>query len=110
MKTTADRIVKKFLKQVAPFGKNIKEIYLFGSRCRDDWKPSSDYDILVVLENKNREIISKLYDAVLDILLTTGRLVSLKIFSLSEFNRLRAIPTPFMANIMSEGIRLGKNN
>ncbi len=110
MKTTTDRVIKKFLKQIAPFAKNIDEIYLFGSRCRDDWKPSSDYDILIVLEKKNREIISKLYDVVMEILLSTGRLISLKIFSSSEFNRLKSIPTPFMSNVLSEGIRLGKNN
>jgi len=110
MKTTTDRVIKKFLKQIAPFAKNINEIYIFGSRCRNDWRPDSDYDILIVLEKKERKIISKLYDAVLGILLDTGRLISLKIFSSTEFNRLKSIPTPFMSNVLSEGIRLGKNN
>lgn len=99
MKIAADRIIKKFLKQIAPLAKNINEVYLFGSRCRDDWEPSSDYDILIVLEKKDRRIIGKLYDAVLSILLDTGRLISLKVFSVSEFNRLKSIPTPFMANV-----------
>jgi hypothetical protein len=54
--------------------------------------------------------ISDLYDAVMEILLKTGRLISLKIFSVSEFDRLKSIPTPFMYNVVSEGIRLGKDN
>ncbi len=105
-----DKIVRKFLTMISPFRKEIKEVYLFGSRCRDDWKPDSDYDILIVLEKKDRKIISELYDAVLEILLNTGRLISLKIFSLSEFNRLKSIPTPFVHNVISEGINLGKSN
>ncbi|MDO9288468.1 MAG: nucleotidyltransferase domain-containing protein [Thermodesulfovibrionales bacterium] len=109
MKAT-DKIIKMFITMLSPFRKEIKEVYLFGSRCRDDWKPDSDYDILIVLKKKDRKTISKLYDAVMDILITTGRLISLKIFSASEFDRLKSIPTPFMHNVISEGIKLGKNN
>lgn len=85
-------------------------MYLFGSRCRDDWRPDSDYDILIVLRKKNRAVVSRLYDAVIDILLERGRLISLKIFLSSEFNRLKSIPTPFMRNIMEEGIKIGIND
>jgi len=49
----------------------------------------------------------KLYDAVMDILLKTGRLVSLKIFKKSVFDKLRRLETPFMQHIMSEGIKIG---
>lgn len=89
-------------------------MYLFGSRCRDNWRPDSDYDILIVLEKKDRLIIDKLYEAVIEILISilisTGRLISLKIFTVSEFNRLKSIPTPFMHNVMTEGIKIGKNH
>lgn len=102
-----DEIVRTFMDMIAPLSRHIRETYQFGSRCRDDWRPDSDYDILIVLEKKDREVISKLYDAVMDILLSTGRLISLKIFTLSEFNRLKSIPTPFMRNILTEGIKIG---
>ncbi len=103
-----DRIVKNFLDIISPLmEQHIKEIYLFGSRCRDDWRPDSDYDILILLEKKDRPIIDKLYDAVMDILLSTGRLISLKIFTVSEFNRLKSIPTPFINNVLREGIKIG---
>ncbi|MDI7259527.1 MAG: nucleotidyltransferase domain-containing protein [Thermodesulfobacteriota bacterium] len=102
-----DFIVERFLSLILPLGENIKEVYLFGSRCRDDWRPDSDYDILIVVDRKDREFISKLYDAVMDILLDTGRLISLKIFIASEFNRLKSIPTPFMHSVIKEGIKLG---
>lgn len=105
-KSYKDPVIERFLSMLSPLMDDIKDISLFGSRCRDDWRPDSDYDILIVLDKKDREIINRLYDAVMDILLESGRLVSLKIFTLSDFNRLKAIPTPFMKNVIEEGIRL----
>ncbi len=102
-----DSIIKSFLSMMTPLTENIEEIYLFGSRCREDWRPDSDYDILVVVKRKDKELVSRFYDAVIDILLATGKLISLKIFTISEYNRLRSIPTPFMRRIITEGIKLG---
>lgn len=103
-----DPILGRFQKmlQTASVWGQIREMYLFGSRSRDNWRPDSDYDLLIVLDRKEREIISIFYDAVIDILLDTGRLISLKIFTVQEFNRLRAIPTPFMQRVTTEGIKL----
>jgi predicted nucleotidyltransferase len=105
-----DKIVTQFLELIHPLMEHIEEIYLFGSRCRDDWRPDSDYDILIVLEKKDRVIIDRLYDAVMDILLSTTKLISLKIFTSSEFDRLKSIPTPFMNNVITKGIKLGIHN
>lgn len=106
MNQCEDSIVKRFLITLLPLKERIKEVYLFGSRSRKDFRPDSDYDILIVVDRKDTAIISDLYDSVIDILLDTGKLVSLKIFTLSEFTRLRSIPTPFMENVTIEGIRL----
>lgn len=103
----SDPVIDRFLTMLLPLREKIKEVYLFGSRCRDDWRPDSDYDLLIVVDSKDRETISRLYDAVLEILLDTGRLVSLKIFTMSEFIRLKSIPTLFMKNVITGGIRLG---
>lgn len=105
-----DKIIKKFQDIILPLSEHIKGMYLFGSRCRDDWRPDSDYDILIVLEKRERAIIDKLYDAVMDVLLSTGRLISLKIFTLSEFNRLKSISTPFIVNVLKEGKKIGSHN
>ena len=105
-----DQTVTEFLSLISSGNNDIKEIFLFGSRCRDDWRPDSDYDILIVVENKDRLIKDKLYDAVMEILLTMGSLISLKIFTAAEFNRLKSIHTPFMHNVMTEGIKLGVYN
>jgi len=103
-------VIDKFLDEISPIMEYIKGMYLFGSRCRDNWRPDSDYDILIVLEKKDPLLIDKLYDAVIDILISTGRLISLKIFTVSEFNRLKSIPTPFMQNVITEGIKIGSDN
>jgi predicted nucleotidyltransferase len=102
-----DKVIEQFIDLIRPLNRQIKEIYQFGSRCRDDWRPDSDYDILVVLEKRDTELAGKLYDAVMDVLLSTGKLVSLKIFTISEFRRLKAIPTPFMQNVLQEGVKIG---
>ena len=82
-------------------------MYLFGSRCRDDRRPDSDYDVMIVLERKDSTVIDRLYDAVMDVLLPTGRLISLKIFASDEYQRLKSIPTPFMQNVLTEGVKIG---
>ena len=76
-------------------------------RCRDDWRPDSDYDILLVLDRRDRPVVDGLYEAVLDVLLDEGRLLSLKIFSESEFSSLKAMKTPFVQNVLREGIKIG---
>jgi predicted nucleotidyltransferase len=106
-----DPLIERFLNMLSPLlMQNINAIYLFGSRCRDDWRPDSDYDILIVVKKKDKEFISRLYDIVMDILLDTGKLISLKIFTDTEFNRLKSIPTPFMEHVLTEGIRLETSN
>lgn len=103
-------IIERFLSLISPIEGEIKELYLFGSRSREDWRPDSDYDILIVLEKKDRVIIDRLYDAVIEVLLTSGKLISLKIFIEEEFNRLKSIPTPFIKNVINRGKRLGPGN
>jgi len=102
-----DEVIGMFLDRISPLRGEIEQIYLFGSRSRGDWRPDSDYDLLIVLERKDGRIVDGLYDGVMDVLLSTGRLISLKIFTRSEFDRLRSIPTPFMQNLMREGIKIG---
>lgn len=105
-----DEVITGFLNSISPLMDSIKGIYLFGSRCRDDWRPDSDYDILIVFDKKERQLIDRCYDAVMDVLLETGKLVSLKIFSLSEFNHFKSIPTPFIENVLKEGVQIGKQD
>lgn len=37
-------------------GERIKEVILFGSRARGDYEPESDYDVMVLVERKDKEL------------------------------------------------------
>lgn len=102
-----DKIIDDFLKRISAFRNKLKTIYLFGSRARGDEKPYSDYDLLLVMEKRDETVVDRLYDAAVDILLETGKVISLKIFNKKDFKRLSSIPTPFMSRILKEGIKLG---
>jgi predicted nucleotidyltransferase len=36
----------------------------------DDWRPDSDYDVLIVLNKKDQSVKDRLYDAVMEVLLS----------------------------------------
>ncbi|MEA1964428.1 MAG: nucleotidyltransferase domain-containing protein [Candidatus Aerophobetes bacterium] len=102
-----DRVIAKFMRDSNNLKENIEEIYLFGSRVREEERPDSDYDLLIVVNRAGREFREKIYEVVLDILLETGKLLSLKILSSEEFRKLSKLRTPFMENILKEGIKIG---
>jgi len=102
-----DPVVISFLGHIRPWRSRIDQLILFGSRARGDEKPYSDYDILIVLPEKDRRLIDALYDATMEVLYETRRLISLKIYRKSDFEKFAALPTPFFSNILREGISLG---
>lgn len=102
-----DAPIEEFLRQIAPIRDRVRRLILFGSRARGDHKPYSDYDILVVLAEKDRRVVDALYDATMEVLFRPGRLISLKIYRGTDFNRFAALPTPFLSNVLREGVVLG---
>lgn len=103
----ADSVLNDFLGKIAPVRPRIKRIVLFGSRAKGTERPDSDYDLLLVVTQKDDALVDVLYEAVMDVLLAHGRLVSLKIFQEREFARLRALQSPFMQQVEREGISIG---
>jgi len=54
-------MIKKFIKQLKnSFGKELISVVLFGSRARKIYNEDSDFDILVILKEKNKIKLSKL--------------------------------------------------
>ncbi|OGX04958.1 MAG: hypothetical protein A3G87_06230 [Omnitrophica bacterium RIFCSPLOWO2_12_FULL_50_11] len=104
----ADVIVRRFLEKGRSVRQKIHAVYLFGSRSRGTERPDSDYDLLLVVKkNFSLSDKDKLYDRVVDVLLETGKLMSLKLFREEEFQRLSALGTPFIENVLREGIKVG---
>ena len=90
-----DHVVDSFLRRIAT--------------VRGDHRPDSDYDVFVVLRERTREAIDRLYDAVVDEVCEFGSLVSLKIVSREHFGRLVAAGNPLVANVLHDGVPLALN-
>lgn len=103
----ADAVLADFLEGIRSVRPHITALLLFGSRARGDHRTYSDYDVLVVVRRKSAALVDALYESVLQVLLTHGRLVSLKIFEEQELARLEQLGTPFTRRIAAEGQPLG---
>jgi predicted nucleotidyltransferase len=102
-----DVVIESFLRRIESLRSRIDRIILFGSRARGDEKPYSDYDILVVLPVKERPLIDALYDATMEVLYETHRLISLKIYRKADFEKSASLSRPFISNVLREGVVLG---
>ena len=102
-----DRVIAKFIRDSKDLKERIEEIYLFGSRAKGEERPDSDYDLLIIVNQPDKEFREKVYEIVLDVLLETGKLLSLKILSSEEFRKLSRLRTPFIENVLKEGIKIG---
>jgi len=47
-----------FLEGIRPVRDEISDLYLFGSRARGDWRPDSDFDLLVIVPERTQELVS----------------------------------------------------
>jgi len=102
-----DPVVADFLDRIEGIRPTIDRLVLFGSRARGDHRPDSDYDLLIVVVRREEALLDVLYDAVIDVLLLHGRLISLKVLERRELARLEVLGTPFITRVAAEGIRVG---
>ncbi|MBU0456325.1 MAG: nucleotidyltransferase domain-containing protein [Gammaproteobacteria bacterium] len=102
-----DNTLKYFLNEIKLLKDEIISIYLFGSRAKGNFRPDSDYDLLIVVKKKERKFIDGLYEGVINTLLRDGRLMSLKVFEKKQFEYLASIPTPFMERVIKGGVKIG---
>ena len=104
--TSTDVVLADFLNRIEAVRPMIDRLILFGSRARGDHRPDSDYYLLIVA-HRDPGLLDTLYDAVIDVRLTHGRLVSLKVLDQRELERLRALATPFVNRVSAEGVPVG---
>ena len=102
-RTKVVHAVKNTLHRVAPDATAI----LYGSEARGEARPSSDIDVLVLLDkekitlNDRQQITYPLYDVGLE----TDTIISIMVFSKRAWEDEMNI-TPFYHNVMKEGILL----
>ena len=85
-------------------GEGLFEITLFGSKARGDSTAESDIDILVIVESEDWHICNEIYRIATDIQLDNDVYISPKVLSRKDYSRNRDIGTPFIINILEEGV------
>ncbi|MFO7850838.1 MAG: nucleotidyltransferase domain-containing protein [Bacteroidales bacterium] len=82
-------------------------VYLFGSRARGDFSMDSDWDVLILVDNKKvtNSVEDKFRDDLYDIELESGQVISAFIYP-KEYWKSISTYSPLFKNVKREGIRL----
>lgn len=81
------------------------EVYLYGSRAKGTDHKESDWDVLILLNKANAtpEIEDKITNALYDLEIETGEVISPGIYTQHEwYNKYKV--TPYYQNVMREGL------
>jgi uncharacterized protein len=83
------------------------EVYLFGSRARGDFRLESDWDILILVDDKKvtNQLEDKFRDVLYDIELESGQIISTFIYP-KEYWQNTLIYSQLYKNVALEGILL----
>jgi uncharacterized protein len=101
----ADPILARLKRElVALYGPRLKQVLLYGSRARGDFREDSDYDVLVVLEGPFDwwNEVKRLGGISWQVTYETGAVPSLKPVSPEELQR----RSGFMHNVRQEALPL----
>jgi len=81
--------------------------YLFGSRARGDFRPDSDWDILILVDaiRVTNKIEDKFRDGLYDIELESGQIISTFIYP-KKYWKSTLIYSPLYKSVTREGILL----
>jgi len=85
-------------------GERIREIVLFGSRARGAPSRDSDYDVLVVVDQRTKEVREAVLDADVEMMDRHSALFAPLIYGEQEWRKIQGFPLAW--NISREGIRL----
>lgn len=82
-------------------------VYLFGSRARGDFRPDSDWDIMILVDDSQvtNEIEDKFRDDLYDIELESGQIISTFIYP-KDYWTSNLVYSPLFKNVTREGILL----
>lgn len=96
-----DEFVRRALEK---YKDKVDSIFLFGSVAREEAKEDSDIDVLVVADGDRFKTRRELSEIVLDVLLETGKYISVKTLSIEDFKFLQGIKSSFLNNVIKEGV------
>lgn len=96
MQECTERLVQRF-------GDWVRKVIFFGSRAKGLPKPGSDYDLLLVAQERDRDLIDQVYEEALEFLLQYGVEISLKIYDEKAFQKGIASGIPFFMSVKETG-------
>jgi len=101
----ADKISQEFANNVRKkLGNRIKQIILFGSRARGDFTEGSDYDFLIVLDEREKKFQEIVLDETGEIMDKYDALIGYIVCDEHEWEKKKKFPIGL--NILKEGIEL----
>ena len=83
---------------------NLSALILFGSRARGDAREHSDYDFLIIVDKKDKDIKSKIIDVEVETLNRFEKLTSSLVWDEKDWELKKRFPIGM--NILKEGIFL----
>lgn len=102
--------VKEFAKKVLEkHGKLVKAVVMMGSVAREEFKPKSDIDVFIILDDTTGELTPQLQEKIDDELEEIARKISDKLsvqpsYSLTEFTDYARKGHPIIYNFIKEGV------
>jgi predicted nucleotidyltransferase len=88
------------------FGKQINQAFLFGSKARGEAKPTSDIDILVVINKEDRTLKRKILNLAFDVMLDRNIELSVIVIPNPRWQKYSKLPTSFGYSIQKEALNL----
>ena len=102
-------IIDEFISNVKKIlGENLKEIILYGSYARGDYKKNSDIDIMILTDLESDELITyrnKIWECAYEIEFEKNVVISPLLKNIDYFNAWSEVK-PFYMNILKEGVVL----
>lgn len=97
------RITKSLREQ---FPERVRGVYVFGSRARGDHSEWSDFDVLVVVKDRDPLIEEAIVSLFVEEEVRSGFVFTPLVKDLEAFESEKRFKTPFYENIIREGIVL----
>ena len=85
-------------------GSNLRGVWLYGSQARGDARENSDYDVLILVDDKTQAVRDCILDIQVDILDRHDALVATIVRTEDEWQRSQGYP--LARNIAREAVRL----
>ncbi len=100
-----DPVLKDFIERLKrELGEHLEGAILFGSRARGDADEDSDYDVLVLMDESNRDIERQINNVAHEMFDDHDVFLCAFVYSKSEYDR-RTF-APLFINVRKEGLRL----